>query len=75
MPRRLLSVICAIYGLPGLLSRDPWENKDAVGSDVMRALIAGNTQDRLMPNIVGHPIVQSRPPVPWVNGVFIHLFG
>ncbi len=75
LPRVLLLAICVIYGLAGLFGRDPWKNEDAAGFGVMWQLATGNSQDWLMPNIVGRPYGEDGPLVFWVGATMIRLFG
>ena len=75
LPRQVLILITAIYGLVGLFGRDPWKTEDAAGFGAMWTLAQGNWYDWLAPHIQGRSDILSGPLPYWVGGLFIKMFG
>ncbi len=61
LPRWALSLLVALYVLPGLFGRDPWATQDAAGFGVANTMASGSFSDWLMPNIAGTPVTEEGP--------------
>ena len=75
LPRYVLVLITAIYGLMGIFGRDPWINDDAAGFGAMWTLAHGSWQDWLLPHIQGRDDLLAGPLPYWIGGLLIKLFG
>jgi len=74
MPRMVLVMITAIYGLVGIFGRDPWKGDDAVGFGVMWTLAHGQWQDWLLPHLQGREDIFAGPLPYWMGATLIKLF-
>lgn len=75
LPRYVLVLITAIYGLMGIFGRDPWKNDDAAGFGAMWTLANGSWHDWLLPHIQGRDDLLAGPLPYWIGGLLIKLFG
>ena len=75
LPRYVLVLITAIYGLMGIFGRDPWKNDDAAGFGGMWTLANGSWHDWLLPHIQGRDDLLVGPLPYWIGGLLIKLFG
>jgi 4-amino-4-deoxy-L-arabinose transferase-like glycosyltransferase len=75
LPRHVLILITAIYGLLGIFGRDPWKNDDAAGFGAMWTLANGSWQDWLLPHIDGRTEILAGPLPYWLGASLIGLFG
>lgn len=75
LPRYVLILITAIYGLMGIFGRDPWKNDDAAGFGGMWTLANGSWHDWLLPHIQGRDDLLVGPLPYWIGGLLIKLFG
>jgi 4-amino-4-deoxy-L-arabinose transferase-like glycosyltransferase len=74
MPRFVLVLITAIYGLVGIFDRDPWKGDDATGFGVMWTLAHGSWFDWLLPHIEGRGEIMAGPLPYWFGGLLIKVF-
>ncbi|MEY4699734.1 MAG: hypothetical protein RIR85_1154, partial [Pseudomonadota bacterium] len=74
MPRFVLVLITAIYGLVGIFDRDPWKGDDATGFGVMWTLAHGSWLDWLLPHIEGRGEIMAGPLPYWIGGLLIKVF-
>jgi 4-amino-4-deoxy-L-arabinose transferase-like glycosyltransferase len=74
LPRQVLILITAIYGLVGLFGRDPWKTEDAAGFGAMWTLAQSNWHDWVLPHIQGRSDILSGPLPYWIGGLFIKAF-
>ncbi|MFM8152940.1 MAG: ArnT family glycosyltransferase, partial [Polynucleobacter victoriensis] len=74
LPRYVLVLITAIYGLIGIFGRDPWKNDDAAGFGAMWTLANGSLQDWLLPHIDGRSDILAGPLPYWIGGALIKAF-
>lgn len=74
MPRLVLVLITAIYGLIGIFGRDPWKGEDSKGFGVMWTLAHGSWQDWLLPHLEGRSEILAGPLPYWVGGLLIKIF-
>ncbi len=75
LPRFVLVLITAIYGLLGIFGRDPWKNDDAAGFGAMWTLANGSWIDWLLPHIDGRSEILAGPLPYWLGASLIGLFG
>ena len=75
LPRFVLVLITAIYGLLGIFGRDPWKNDDAAGFGAMWTLANGSWVDWLLPHIDGRTEILAGPLPYWLGAGLIGLFG
>jgi len=75
LPRFVLVLITAIYGLLGIFGRDPWKNDDAAGFGAMWTLANGSWIDWLLPHIDGRGEILAGPLPYWLGASLIGLFG
>ncbi len=75
LPRFVLVLITAIYGLLGIFGRDPWKNDDAAGFGAMWTLANGSWLDWLLPHIDGRAEILAGPLPYWLGASLIGLFG
>jgi 4-amino-4-deoxy-L-arabinose transferase-like glycosyltransferase len=75
LPRFVLVLITAIYGLLGIFGRDPWKNDDAAGFGAMWTLANGSWLDWLLPHIDGRGEILAGPLPYWLGASLIGLFG
>ena len=73
MPRMVLVMITAIYGLVGIFGRDPWKGDDAIGFGVMWTLAHGQWQDWLLPHLQGREDIFAGPLPYWMGATLIKL--
>ena len=71
LPRFVLVLITAIYGLLGIFGRDPWKNDDAAGFGAMWTLANGTWQDWLLPHIDGRSEILAGPLPYWLGASLI----
>lgn len=71
LPRYVLVLITAIYGLIGIFGRDPWKTDDAAGFGAMWTLANGSLQDWLLPHIDGRADILAGPLPYWIGGTLI----
>ncbi len=74
LPRFVLVLITATYGLLGIFGRDPWKNDDAAGFGAMWTLANGTWQDWLLPHIDGRSEILAGPLPYWLGASLIGLF-
>ncbi len=55
-----------LYGLPGLLMRDPWRTTDAIHFGIAASMAQGNIHDWLVPNVYGILVHQEGPLAHWL---------
>jgi 4-amino-4-deoxy-L-arabinose transferase-like glycosyltransferase len=75
LPRFVLVLITAIYGLLGIFGRDPWKNDDAAGFGAMWTLANGSWIDWLLPHIDGRSEILAGPLPYWFGASLIGVFG
>jgi 4-amino-4-deoxy-L-arabinose transferase-like glycosyltransferase len=75
LPRWLLFALLLIYGLAGLLGRDPWFQDDAASFGVMWTMAHGHASDWWLLNVLGETVAEEGPLAFWVGAVFIKLLG
>jgi len=75
LPRYVLILITAIYGLMGIFGRDPWKNDDAAGFGGMWTLANGSWHDWLLPHIQGRDDLLVGPLPYSIGGLLTKLFG
>jgi 4-amino-4-deoxy-L-arabinose transferase-like glycosyltransferase len=75
LPRFVLVLITAIYGLLGIFGRDPWKNDDAAGFGAMWTLANGSWIDWLLPHIDGRSEILAGPLPYWLGASLIGVFG
>ncbi len=75
LPRFVLVLITAIYGLLGIFGRDPWKHDDAAGFGAMWTLANGSWIDWLLPHIDGRGEILAGPLPYWLGASLIGLFG
>ena len=75
LPRQILILMTAIYGLVGLFGRAPWKYEDGIGFGLMWSVSQGNWQDWLLPHLQGRADVAAAPLPYWIGGLFIKTFG
>ncbi len=71
LPRFVLVLITATYGLLGIFGRDPWKNDDAAGFGAMWTLANGTWQDWLLPHIDGRSEILAGPLPYWLGASLI----
>jgi len=71
----LLLALVLLYGVAGLLGRDPWFQDDAGSFGVMWTMARGHAFDWWLPNVLGVTIPEEGPFSFWIGAVFIRLLG
>lgn len=71
LPRAALLILCAIYVLPGVFSRDPWKSADISALGYMMSLVRGSAS-WLSPSIAGVPTDNGLLPY-WLGAGAIRL--
>lgn len=74
LPRFVLVLITATYGLLGIFGRDPWKNDDAAGFGAMWTLANGTWHDWVLPHIDGRSEILAGPLPYWLGASLIGLF-
>lgn len=67
LPVWALVGLCALYILPGLIGRGPWDRADAEGFGLALTLLRGYGIDWLMPNVFGAPLPIEGPLSSWLG--------
>jgi 4-amino-4-deoxy-L-arabinose transferase-like glycosyltransferase len=70
LPAWALIGLCALYILPGLIGRGPWDRADAEGFGLALTLLRGHGIDWLMPNVFGAPLPIEGPLSSWLGAAF-----
>lgn len=75
LPRQILILITAIYGLVGLFGRAPWKYEDGIGFGIMWNVANGSWIDWLIPHLQGRTESVAAPLPYWLGGFFIKTCG
>lgn len=68
-----LSLLIALYLLPGAIGHDPWRGDDVIHFAAIYSLLNG--ESLLLPGIAGDPLTQFAPLYHWVGAMFALALG
>ena len=69
LPRLALLLLCALYTVPGFVSRDPWRSDDAASFGTALSMLRSSDFGWLLPQVFGAPVFDEGPLYFWLSAL------